>query len=112
MREDDEPVLVLVPHIKNKSLELSMCTCRTSRRMALKRFRSQFGSRAISVQVNIVAVSDHVFHRFPFDLLEPFVDETYLARIALSCHLLWIYYVTRRGPTIRLTLYLEPLPVV
>ena len=28
-----------------------------------------FGSRAISVQVNIVAVSDHVFHRLPFDLL-------------------------------------------
>ena len=31
--------------------------------------RSHFGSRAISVQVSIVAVSDHVFHRFPFDLL-------------------------------------------
>ena len=31
--------------------------------------RSHFGSRAISVQVNIVAVSDHVFHKFPFDLL-------------------------------------------
>ena len=32
-------------------------------------FRSQNGSRAISVQVNIVAVSDHVFHKFPSDLL-------------------------------------------
>ena len=32
-------------------------------------FRSRFGSIAISVQVNIVAVSDHVFRRFPFDLL-------------------------------------------
>ena len=31
-------------------------------------FRSRFGSRAISVQVNIVAVSDRVFHRLPFDL--------------------------------------------
>ena len=31
--------------------------------------RSHFGSRAISVQVNIVAVSVHVFHIFPFDLL-------------------------------------------
>ena len=31
--------------------------------------RSHFGSRALSVQVNIVAVSDHVFHRFLFDLL-------------------------------------------
>ena len=31
-------------------------------------FRSHFGSRAISVQVNIVAVSDRVFHRLPFDL--------------------------------------------
>ena len=31
--------------------------------------RSHLGSRAISVQVNIVAVSDHVFHRFLFDLL-------------------------------------------
>ena len=31
--------------------------------------RSHIGSRAISVQVNNVAVSDHVFHRFPFDLL-------------------------------------------
>ena len=30
---------------------------------------SHFGSRAISVQVSIVAVSDHVFHMFPFDLL-------------------------------------------
>ena len=35
----------------------------------LHRVRNHFGSRAISVQVNIVAVSDHVFHRFPFDLL-------------------------------------------
>ena len=32
-------------------------------------FRSHFGSRAFSVQVIIVAGSDHVFHRFPFDLL-------------------------------------------
>ena len=32
-------------------------------------FRRHLGSRAISVQVNIVAVPDHVFHRFPFDLL-------------------------------------------
>ena len=31
--------------------------------------RSHIGSRAISVQVNNVAVSDHVFHRFSFDLL-------------------------------------------
>ena len=31
--------------------------------------RGHFGSRAFSVQVNIVAVSDHVFHKFPFDLL-------------------------------------------
>ena len=31
--------------------------------------RCHFGSRAISVQVNIVAVSDHVFHRFHCDLL-------------------------------------------
>ena len=33
------------------------------------KLRCHFGSRAISVQVNIVAVSDHVFHRFPYDLL-------------------------------------------
>ena len=31
--------------------------------------RSHFGSRTVSVQMNIVAVSDHVFHRFPSDLL-------------------------------------------
>ena len=37
--------------------------------MQVVEVRSHFGSRAISVQVNIVAVSDHVFHRFPFDLL-------------------------------------------
>ena len=35
----------------------------------LIQIRGHFGSGAISVQVNIVAVSDHVFHRFPFDLL-------------------------------------------
>ena len=35
----------------------------------LIQIRNQFGSRAISVQVNIVTVSHHVFHRFPFDLL-------------------------------------------
>ena len=32
--------------------------------IVLPYLRSHFGSRAISVQVNIVAVSDHVFHRF------------------------------------------------
>ena len=32
------------------------------------RIRGHFGSRAIPVQVNIVALSDHVFHRFPSDL--------------------------------------------
>ena len=31
--------------------------------------RDDFVSRGFSVQVNIVAVSDHVFHRFPLDLL-------------------------------------------
>ena len=31
--------------------------------------RSHLGSRTNSVQVNIVAVSDHVFQMFPFDLL-------------------------------------------
>ena len=29
-----------------------------------RRIRGHFGSRAISVQVNFVAVSAHVFHRF------------------------------------------------
>ena len=33
------------------------------------KFVAIFGSRAFSVQVNIVAVSVHVFHRFPYDLL-------------------------------------------
>ena len=80
-----------------KSLELSMCTCRTSRRIALKRSR---GRMELLLRVQIGGI------------IEPFVDETVLARIALSCHLLWIYSVTRRGPTMRLTLYLAPLPVV
>ena len=35
----------------------------------ITQLQSHFGSRTISAQVNIVAVSDHVFHRFPFDLL-------------------------------------------
>ena len=35
----------------------------------LIQIRSHFDSRAISIQVNIVAVSDHVFQRFPLDLL-------------------------------------------
>ena len=30
-------------------------------------------------------------------ILEPFVDETDLARIALSCHLLWTYSVDKAG---------------
>ena len=41
----------------------------TSRSVLPTEIRSHFGSRAISVQVNIVAVSDHVFQWFPFDLL-------------------------------------------
>ena len=32
-------------------------------------------------------------------IIEPIVDETDLARIALSCHFFSIYSVTRRGPT-------------
>ena len=40
-----------------------------NRKLPLGYFRSHFGSRAILVQVNIVAVSDHVFHRFLVDLL-------------------------------------------
>ena len=52
--------------------EANLCTSRSWCRqltILLGVIRRHFGSRAISVQVNIVAVSAHVFHRFPFDLL-------------------------------------------
>ena len=46
-----------------------MCASNQDRQDPYRIIPSHFGSRAISAQVNIVAVSDHVFHRFPFDLL-------------------------------------------
>ena len=36
---------------------------------AWKKHQQQCGSRAVSVQVNVVSVSDYAFHKFPFDLL-------------------------------------------
>ena len=69
------------------------------------RVRSHFGSRAISVQVNIVAISDHMFHRFLFDLLtqvsatqlslffvHPIRFDGYPSRVVWrcsACHLAW-----------------------
>ena len=38
-----------------------------------------------------------LFHVQIGGIFEIFVEEIDLARVALSCHLLFIYYVTRRG---------------
>ena len=51
--------------------------------------RSHFGPWAFSVQVNIVAVSDHVFHRFPFDLLIH-VSVTQLSLFFVSILFSWL----------------------
>ena len=40
--------------------------------------RCHFSSRAISVQVNIVAVSIYMFHRFHFDLLSQVSTTSFL----------------------------------
>ena len=81
VREDDEPVLVLVPHIKNTIAGAVDVHVSRIAKIAFKRSR---GRMELLIHVQIGGV------------LEPFVDETDLARIALSCHLVWIYSVTRR----------------
>ena len=71
-------------------------------------FRSHFGSRAISVQLNIVAVSDHVFHRFPFDLLNQ-VSATQLSLFCISS----VFMVDDRAfdDAMRTSLPASPMPL-
>ena len=47
--------------------------------------RSHFGTRAISVQVNIATDSDHVFHRFPFDLPNQVSPPVFHVSVSLPC---------------------------
>ena len=71
--------------------------------------RGHFGSRAISVQVNIVAVSAHVFHKFPFDLL----IQVSAAQLSLFLCILVVLMATDRtcGDAVHTTLPVSRAPL-
>ena len=55
------------------------------RRIGLPKEQCAESVPILAVQVNIVAVSDHVFHRFPFDLLIQVSWLTRKMQLALLC---------------------------
>ena len=56
---------------KNRKVTINLSVTRLAQTVykAWKKHQQQCGSRAVSVQVNVVSVSDYAFHKFPFDLL-------------------------------------------